>query len=421
MPSRPDSAPDPAPDPAPNSASYPAFDPGPILSVLRGALPDRRPLPLHEPSFAGNEWAYVKDCIDTGWVSSVGSYVTRFEEQLAELCGVPHAVAVMNGTAALHVALLLAGVRPGDEVLVPALTFVATANAVAFCGAVPHFVDSDLATLGLSPAALADWLEATGERRDGACFNRRTGRRIAAVVPMHVFGHPVDMDALADVARSWSLPVVEDAAEALGSRYKGRPCGSLGRVAALSFNGNKVVTTGGGGAVLTADPELARRARHLTTTAKLPHAWAYEHDAVGFNYRLPNLNAALGCAQLERLPDFVERKRALAAHYRAAFQNVPGVAMVDEPADCRSLFWLNAILLPDRAARDAVLAACHADGLLVRPAWGLMHRQPMYAAAPNAPLPVAEELEARMVCLPSSPGLYSGPLHSGPLHFGSGA
>ncbi|AWK90296.1 LegC family aminotransferase (plasmid) [Azospirillum thermophilum] len=358
-------------------------------------------MPLHEPVFAGNEWAYVKDCLDTGWVSSVGSYVDRFEAMLAERCGVAHAIATVNGTAALHLALLVAGVKAGDEVLVPALTFVATANAVAHCGAVPHFVDSAPDRLGLDPVALEDRLLRTARRSGGICINRHTGRRIAAIVPMHVFGHPVDMERLGDIAGSWGLPVVEDAAEALGSTLRGRPAGSFGQLAAVSFNGNKIVTTGGGGAVLTDDAELARMARHLSTTAKHPHPWAYEHDAVAFNYRLPNLNAALGCAQLEQLDGFIAAKRSLAARYRAALDGVAGLQVVAEPEGCRSIHWLNAVLTPDRDARDTLLRATHGEGLLTRPAWKPMHLLPMFADAPRAPLPVTEDLQARIVCLPS--------------------
>ncbi|WP_029008251.1 LegC family aminotransferase [Azospirillum halopraeferens] len=377
------------------------FDPAPVVAALRSVTSPTRPLPLHEPVFAGREWDYVKDCLDTGWVSSVGAYVDRFERMLSQRAGDAHAVAVVNGTAALHVALMLAGVRTGDEVLVPALTFVATANAVAYCGALPHFVDSGPATLGLDPEALAAWLDETAERRDGACVNRRTGRRIAAVVPMHVFGHPVDMDGLAAVAGPRGIPIVEDAAESLGSLCRGRPTGGLGTIGTFSFNGNKIITAGGGGAIITADADLARRARHLTTTAKTAHPWAYEHDCVGFNYRLPNLNAALGCAQLEQLDGFIAAKRSLAAAYREALAGIPGVTFVDEPEGCRSIYWLNAVLVPDAAARDALLAATHAEGLLTRPAWGLMHRQPMYDGCPRAPLPVAESLADRLVCLPS--------------------
>lgn len=381
------------------------FDTQPALAALRAVLPETRPLALHEPLFTGSEWDCVKECLDSGWVSSAGPFVDRFERMVAEATGVPHAIAVVNGTAALHLALLLVGVGPEDEVFVPALTFIATINAVSYCNAVPHFVDSCPDQLGIHAGKLARHLDNIAERRKGGVVNRITGRRIAAIVPMHVFGHPVDMDGLTTVAAQWGLPIVEDAAESLGSLYKGKPTGGLGRVGALSFNGNKVVTTGGGGAVLTADSDLARAARHLSTTAKMSHRWAYEHDAVGYNYRLPNLNAALGCAQLQRLGDFVAAKRRLAALYRQALASVPGLYVVEEPSDAVSNFWLNAVLTPGVEARDALLAATHAEGLLTRPAWGLPHRAPMYAACPRADLSTAEDLEARLVCLPSSASL----------------
>ena len=293
---------------------------------------------LHEPEFKGNEWAYVKDCIDTGWVSSVGKYVDEFERKLVEFTGARYAVAVVNGTAALHVALQIAGVKVGDEVLVPALSFVATANAVSHCGAVPHFVDSCESTLGLDVKALAAHLERIAERTAHGYRNKETGRRIAAIVPMHTFGHSVDLASLMEVAARFSLPVVEDAAESLGSTYHGRHTGTFGCMGVLSFNGNKIITTGGGGAILTNDPEIARQAKHLTTTAKQPHRWEFFHDAVAYNYRLPNLNAALGCAQLESLPNFLSRKRQLAANYRKAFEHLPGLHFVDEPLDCHSNF-----------------------------------------------------------------------------------
>ena len=380
------------------------FDPLALVSRLQALLPAQKVYPLHEPRFAGHEWDYVKDCIDTGWVSSVGAYVDRFEAQLAARLGVRHAVAVSNGTAALHVALILAGVGANDEVLVPALTFIATANAVQYCGAVPHFVDSDWTGLGLDPGKLDRHLGQIAERRNGATYNRQTGRRIAAIVPMHVFGHPVDMDALLDVARRWDIACVEDAAEAVGSTYKGRPAGSLAAISAISFNGNKIITSGGG-AILTNDPALARHAKHLTTTAKVPHAWTFEHDETGFNYRMPNLNAALGCAQLEQLDGFIAAKRRLAALYQRSLSGLPGIEFVAEPAGCESIYWLNAIKVPDAEARDAVLAAAHAAGLLLRPAWGLMNRQPMYRDCPHDDLSVAEALAARLVCLPSGVSL----------------
>lgn len=365
------------------------------------------PIGLHEPEFGGSEWAYVKECLDTGWVSTAGSFVGRFEDQLVDLTGARHAIAVVNGTAALHLALLLAGVRPGDEVLVPALSFVATANAVAHAGAIPHFVDSDPATLGLDPLALQLHLARLADRRDDGLWNRETGRRVAAVVPMHTFGHAVDLDRLMAVASEFSLPIVEDAAEALGSTWRGRHAGTFGLMGVLSFNGNKVVTTGGGGAILTNDDTLARRARHLSTTAKLAHPWAFVHDEVGYNYRLPNLNAALGCAQLEQLPSFLARKRTLAGRYRDAFARREGFRFQDAPPDCESNFWLAAVRIEaeDRAIRDALIEAAHACGYHCRPAWTLLPSLPMYRDCPRADLPVAEAIEASLVCLPSSPRL----------------
>lgn len=359
---------------------------------------------LHEPRLAGNEWAYVKECIDTGWVSSVGSYVDEFERRLAELCGVRRAVAIVNGTAALHVALRLSGVEPNDEVLIPSLTFIATANAVVYCGAVPHLVDADPERLTIDPVALTCHLNEVADIDGGRAVNRKTGRTIRACVPVHVFGHPADMDAINPVCTALNIAVVEDATESLGSLYMGRPCGSLSRIGALSFNGNKIVTTGGGGAIVTDDPDLGRRAKHLTMTAKLPHKWAFLHDDIGWNYRLPNLNAALGVAQLEQLDVFVEAKRRIAARYAAAFAGVPGVTLVREPADTQGNYWLNAILLKedDDAARDAVLEATHAAGFLTRPAWTPMHMLPMFATAPRSDLRVTESIHRRLVNLPSS-------------------
>lgn len=359
---------------------------------------------LHEPEFAGREWDYVKECLDTGWVSSVGAYVDRFERDLAEVTGASHAIATANGTAALHACLLLAGTQPGDEVLLPALTFIATANAVSYTGATPHFVDSEATSLGVDAVRLREHLRAVARIEGGACINRHTGARIRAMVVMHVFGHPCDLDALAAIAQEWHITLIEDAAESLGSSYKGRHTGNVGLLSALSFNGNKVITTGGGGAILTNDAALGRRAKHLTTTARTPHRWNFLHDEVGYNYRLPNLNAALGCAQLERLPSLLARKRQLAARYRDAFESIAGVRFVAEPKDTVSNYWLNAIAL-DAATldrRDALLTALNDAGYMSRPVWTLMHRLPMYSRCPRAELPVAERLEASIVNLPSS-------------------
>lgn len=382
-----------------------AADPAHIAAVAESVC--GRAAALHEPEFAGNEWAYVKDCLDTGWVSTAGKYVERFEALLCEITGARHAIATVNGTAALHAGLLVAGVEAGDEVVVPALTFVATANAVAHCGAIPHFTDVDMPTLGLDAERLQRHLSRIAKRTDNGWRNGETGRRIGGIVCMHTFGHPSDLDGLANVAAEFDLPLIEDAAESLGSYYKERHTGTFGQLGVLSFNGNKTVTTGGGGAILTNDDNLATTARHLTTTAKLPHAWAFEHDQVGYNYRLPNINAALGCAQLEQLPDFVARKRRLAQRYQEAYATVAGVSSIREPAGSRSNYWLNALLLDvdDVALRDATLAACHDNGIGARPAWTPMHQLPMYRDAPRDDLPVTESLCRRLINLPSSPKL----------------
>ncbi|MDB5866725.1 MAG: aminotransferase DegT [Betaproteobacteria bacterium] len=379
-----------------------------IVDAVKRVLPDlRSPVALHEPSFGGNEWQYVKECIDTKWVSSAGKYVDRFEEMLKGFTGAGYAVATVNGTAALHACLLLTGVEHGDEVLIPALTFIATANAVSYTGARPHLVDSDTATLGVDASKLDHYLRETAAVRDGVCRNLRTGAVIRALVPMHTFGHPVDLDAITALCARWQIQLVEDAAESLGSYYRGRHTGNFGTVAALSFNGNKVITTGGGGAILTNDPALAKLAKHITTTARTAHRWSFMHDQVGYNYRLPNLNAALGCAQVEQLPGFLESKRALAQRYFDAFEDVSGVSIMREPAHCRSNYWLNALLLdrPDVAVRDRLLETLNGLGIMARPVWTLMHRLPVYADCPRMDLAQAEALDARIVNLPSSPFL----------------
>jgi perosamine synthetase len=390
-------------------ASPLALDDASVTTAVVAAVRDvlgkpPRPLALHEPEFGGREWDYVKECLDTGWVSSVGSYVDRFERDLVACTGAAYAVATSNGTAALHICLLLAGVQPGDEVLMPALTFIATANAASYAGAVPHFIDSEAISLGVDAIKLEAHLKGSARLVDGVCVNRRTGAVIRALVVMHVFGHPADLDTLAAVARRWHLVLIEDAAESLGSSYRGRHTGNVGLLSALSFNGNKVVTTGGGGAVLTNDPALGKRAKHLTTTARTAHRWNFLHDEVGYNYRLPNLNAALGCAQLERLPGMVARKRQLAARYDAAFAAVPGVRFLREPADTASNYWLNAIVLAEAnlGVRDQLLTRLNDAGYMSRPVWTLMHRLPMYTGCPRADLSMAEELEACVINLPSS-------------------
>lgn len=373
--------------------------------LLRVTASDK--VALHEPSFKGNELAYVKECIDTGWVSSAGSYVDRFENKLAAYTGTKHAVVVSNGTSGLHVALQLVGVKPGDEVLIPALSFVATANAVSHCGAHPHFVDIDRETLGVGVGTLSEYLGQIAEARDGACFNKHTGRRIAALVPMHTFGHPVDMPALLGLAARHGIEVVEDAAESLGSWIGDRHTGTFGRCGVLSFNGNKIVTTGGGGAIITDDAALAKRAKHLTTTAKVPHPWAFFHDEVAYNYRMPNLNAALGCAQLEQLDGFVSAKRELNRRYLTAFHDVSGVTLFVERSGTRANYWLQTLVLDPAFAgqRDAILGATNAAGQMTRPVWQLLNTLPMYSACEAMKLPVSEDLAQRIINLPSSPRL----------------
>ncbi len=365
------------------------------------------PVVLHEPHFSGNEWNYLKECLDSTFVSSVGKFVDRFESELADYTGAMHVIAVVNGSAALHASLLLAGVVRGDEVLVPGLSFIATANAVSYCGADPHFVDSELDTLGVAPDALRNYLRVITEQRSGMCINRNTGKVIRALVPMHTFGHPADIEGLLAVSRDFNLVLVEDAAESLGSTINGRHTGTFGLMGSLSFNGNKTITTGGGGAILTDDEELAKQARHLTTTAKIPHRWNYTHDQIGYNYRLPNLNAALGCAQLEQLPEFLTSKRRLFHRYDEAFSEIAGVSIVSEPNGSHSNYWLQALLLEENLEmdRDSILAATNDAGYMTRPVWTLMNRLEPYQDCQSMPLPVADSLVRRLINLPSSPGL----------------
>jgi len=365
------------------------------------------PSPLHQPEIEGNEWAYVKDCLDSGWVSSVGAYVNRFEDKLVDYTGITHAIATVNGTAALHMCLRLAEVAQGDEVLMPALTFVATANAVSYCGATPHFIDISPATLGVDPKRLDDFLREHTRKRDGLCINRQSGKPIRALIVMHTLGHPAEMDKLSRVCTDYGITLIEDAAESLGSFYRERHTGHWGRLTAFSFNGNKIITTGGGGAILTHDPALAEHARHLTTTAKQPHPWAFVHDEIGYNYRMPNLNAAMGCAQLESLPERLTHKRTLAGKYQQAFTDCELGDMVQEPQNCKSNFWLNAFCLnpAHRGQRDELLEACHAHGILARPLWEPMHHLTMYADCPRMALGVTEEQVQSIICLPSNPAL----------------
>ncbi len=382
-----------------------AVDPSAVAAAIRSVVGAAPVVPLHEPNIGELERRYVDECLESTFVSSVGAFVGRFEQEVAEYTGAAAAVAVSNGTVALQIAMSLAGVQAGDEVIVPALSFIATANAVAHIGAHPVFVDSEADTLGMSPSAVAAVLE-SAERTSAGLVNRSTRRRIAAIVPMHTLGHPLRIAELVALADEYGVPVVEDAAESLGSFVGEKHTGTFGRLGTLSFNGNKIVTTGGGGMILTDDLELAKRAKHLTTTAKLPHPWEFEHDEVGYNFRMPNLNAALGVAQVERLDGFRVAKRRLAARYAEVFAAVDGVEFLSEPAGTTSNYWLCAIRVEGGLAeRDAVLKATNDDGLLCRPFWNMLNAQKPYRDAETGPLPVATDLHATVVCVPSSVAL----------------
>lgn len=359
---------------------------------------------LHEPKFHGNEIEYLKACVESTYVSSVGKFVNQFEEDLCKFTGAKYAIAVVNGTAALHLALLLAEVNRGDEVLIPSLTFIATANAVSYCGAIPHFVDVEEKTLGIDVNKLSEYLKASTAQKSGLCINLATGRRISAVVPMHVFGHPSDIEGLLELAREFRLKVVEDAAESLGSFYCDGHAGTYGLAGVLSFNGNKIITSGGGGAILTNDKNFALKAKHFSTTAKLNHPWEYRHDAIGFNYRMPNINAALGCAQLEQLEHFLKRKRNLFESYDRAFKSISGVKVFREPVNCKSNYWLQAILLDDihLNKRDLILKTLNDAGFGSRPTWIPISDLEIYKNSPKMDLSMTSHLAQALVNLPSN-------------------
>lgn len=441
----------------------------PIIDFIRSLYPGREAIPLHEPYFGGNEKKYLLDCIDSTYVSSVGKYVDQFEAMVRDYTGAKYAVATVNGTAALHVALLLAGVQRGDLVITQPLTFIATCNAISYCGAEPVFIDIDRRTLGLSADALEKWLadNAILSEVNGAlqCFflpqmdrdertriitnnnsqdieqseikhrttdaaligvaashsttlqrshqsvvpicepsfvNLRRLKRISACVPMHTFGHPCQIDRIVEVCHHYHIPVVEDSAESLGSYYKGQHTGTFGKLGTLSFNGNKIITTGGGGMILTDDENLGKLAKHITTTAKKSHPWKFVHDMTGYNYRLPNINAALGCAQMEKLPEILANKRKTSDQYRNYFRGILETEFITEPLSCSSNYWLNAILLPDRATQDEFLQQTNDDKVTTRPAWVLMSKLLMYSGAVCCDLTTAEDIESRLVNIPSS-------------------
>jgi perosamine synthetase len=377
-----------------------------IISAITGSI-GTGPFSLHEPNFHGNEKLYLEECLESTFVSSVGKFVDQFERDLLTFTNAKYAVCVVNGTAALHIALKVAGVQPGDEVLVPALTFVATANAVTYCGATPHFVDSEESTLGIDTAKLYEYLSKTTSNKSGRCVNNKTGRVISALVPMHTYGHPSDLENLISIASEFKILMVEDAAESLGSFYKEQHTGTFGLLGTLSFNGNKIITTGGGGAILTNSKELAAHAKHLTTTAKLPHKWDFRHDEIGYNYRLPNINAALGCAQMEQLHAKIESKRSLFQKYKLAFSKVNGVKLFSEAKNCRSNYWLQTLLLDESHCEslDSVLEATNASGFMTRPAWVLLNNLLPFKDAPSSDLTTAQSLACRIINIPSSPYL----------------
>ncbi len=358
-------------------------------------------IPLHEPRFSGNEQKYLKECIDSTFVSSVGKFVDQFELEVAKFTGAKYAIATVNGTAALHIALLMAGVKRNDEVITQPLTFIATCNALSYIGANPVFVDVDRDTLGLSPEKLEHFLAQNTEIINNECINKITKKRIKAVLPMHTFGLPISMDELLDVCNKNKLVVVEDAAESLGSFYKEKHTGTYGLLGTLSFNGNKTITTGGGGMIITNDTTIAKRAKHITTTAKIPHRWDFEHDMIAYNYRMPNLNAALGCAQMESLDDFLYKKRELASIYKTYFDDKQQ-HFIDEPKNAKSNYWLNALIMSNKQKRNTFLEETNDNGVMTRPIWKLMNKLQMYSSAQTGNLENAIWLEERVVNIPSS-------------------
>tara|TARA_R110002050_G_C8949153_1_gene513198 strand:+ start:2368 stop:3510 length:1143 start_codon:yes stop_codon:yes gene_type:complete len=373
-----------------------------LINFIRNKFSSEEYIPLHVPTFIGNEKKYLENCIDSTFVSSVGEYVNLFEENLSKITQTKKAVAVVNGTSALQVGLRLVGVRSGDEVITQALTFVATANAIAYNNAHPIFLDVDIDTMGLSPDAVSLFLEEYGDLRDdGFCYNKKTGRRISACMPMHTFGFPVHLDELISVCRKWKIPIVEDAAESLGSEYKGKPTGGFGEVSAISFNGNKIITCGGGGAIVTNNATLGEKAKFLTTTAKVPHPFEYVHNELGYNFRMPNLNAALACAQLENLNYFFDNKRALAKDYQVFFKN-KGIKFRTEIENTKANYWLMCVELNDKKERDLFLQTTNNSGVMTRPIWQLMFKLPMYKDCQKDEQVNALFLEERIVNIPSS-------------------
>ena len=398
------------------------------IDFIKSIYGNREFTPLAVPVFGGNEKAYLNECIDTTFVSSVGKFVDRFEEDMARYTRAKKAVVCVSGTNALHLSLMLSGVEQNDEVLTQALTFIATCNALSYIGAHPVFIDVDKNTMGLSPDAMKEWLIKNAEVRENknisktdilshsdyatpqysleqdtkACYNKNTGRRIKACVPMHTFGHPVRIEEIAALCEEWHIELVEDAAESIGSFYKGQHTGTFGRIGAISFNGNKTITTGGGGMLLFNDEELGKYAKHITTQAKVPHRWEFRHDHIGYNYRMPNINAALGCAQLENLDKYVASKRKVAAEYIEFFKNVDGIDFFVEPDNTFSNYWLSAVVLKDKEAQLDFLQQTNDNKVMTRPIWELMNRLPMFENCENDGLENTIWFADRVVNIPSS-------------------
>jgi len=373
-----------------------------VVDYIQNIYKTKEFIPLHEPKFNGNEKKYLNECIDSTFVSSVGKFVDRFEDEISSYVGSKYAIATVNGTSALHIALLLAGVDRDDEVITQALTFVATTNAISYIGAKPIFLDVDLDTLGLSPDSLQKFLEKNCELKDNKCVNKTTAKTIKACVPMHTFGHPCKIDEIKEICDAWHIQLVEDSAESLGSYYKDKHTGTFGKLGVFSFNGNKIITSGGGGVIVTDDELLAKRAKHLTTTAKIPHPYEYEHDEIGYNYRMPNLNAALLCAQLEQVDKFLDSKRELASEYEKFFQDSAHIEFIKEPRDSKSNYWLNAIMLKDKQQRDSFLEFSNANGVMSRPIWKLMSELDIFKDTQKDELTNSKYLSQRVVNIPSS-------------------
>jgi perosamine synthetase len=373
-----------------------------LTNFIKSQFPGKDFIPLHSPTFAGNEKKYLNESIDSTFVSSVGAYVNRFEEMMCEITGANYSIAIVNGTNALHMGLILAGVNRGDEVLSQSLTFIATCNAISYLGAKPVFIDVDMDTLGMSPDSMLEYLNKNAEiRNDGDTYNKRSGSKIKACIPMHTFGLPCRIVEIAEICKKWNITLIEDAAESLGSYYKGKHTGIYGELGVISFNGNKTVTCGGGGAIITNNAEIAKRAKHLTTQAKVPHPWAFTHDEIGYNYRMPNLNAALACAQLEQLTAFLLNKRELAENYKMFFKD-SNIEFVNEPINSKANFWLNAILLKDKSERDNFLKYSNDNGIMTRPVWDLMHTLKMFEDSDHDNLNNSLWIADRLVNIPSS-------------------